>query len=158
MAKVGIIYYSREGNTRKMAHLVAEGVRGEGLEVVVKRVEDTSIDDLLKWEGIIAGSPTYYGGPAAPLKDLFDRSVKYHGQLEGKIGGAFTSSANIGGGNETTILSILQMMLIHGMIIRGTSRGDHYGPVSIESPEERAKKGCAELGARVARLVKRLSK
>ena len=158
MAKVGIIYYSRDGNTEKMAHFVAEGVRGEGLEVVVKRVEDTSIDDLLKWEGIIAGSPTYYGGAAAPLKDLFDRSVKYHGQLEGKIGGAFTSSANVGGGNETTILSILQMMLIHGMIIRGSSRGDHYGPVSIESPDERAKKGCAELGARVARLVKRLSK
>jgi len=157
MAKVGIVYYSRGGNTEKMANFVAEGVRGENVEAVVQRAEETTPEDLLKWEGIIAGSPTYYGGPAAPLKDLFDRSVKYHGQLEGKVGGAFSSSANVGGGNETTVISILEMMLIHGMIIQGNPRADHSGPVSIESPDERAQRGCEELGARVARLVKRLS-
>ena len=93
MAKILVVYYSRTGNTKKMAEL---------------------------------------------------------------IGGAFSSAANIGGGNETTILSILQAMLIHGMIVQGNPKGDHYGPVSIGSPDERVKKQCRELGQRVASLVKKL--
>jgi len=158
MGKIGIIYYSRTGNTEKMAEFVGQGVKMEEVEAELKKVEETSLEDLLSWDGIIVGSPTYYGLVAAPIKDLFDRSVKYHGKLEGKVGGAFSSAANIGGGNETTIMSILQMMLIHGMIVQGSSRGDHYGPVSIGSPDERVEGQCKALGRRVARLVKKLSK
>jgi len=156
MSRVGIIYYSRTGNTEKMARAVYEGVKSEGVEVELKKVEETRPEDLLKWDGIIVGSPCYYGLPAAPVKDLFDRSVKYHGNLDGKVGGAFCSSAQVGGGNETTILAILQMMLIHGMVVKGTPTGDHYGPVSIEKPGENAESQCRSLGARVARLVKRM--
>ncbi len=157
MSKIGVSYYSRSGNTQKMAEFVSQGVKEEGVEVELKRIEDTTLEDLLAWDGIIIGSPTYYGGAAAPVKDLFDRSVKYHGRLEGKVGGAFASSANIGGGNETTILSLLQMMLIHGMIIQGSSKGDHYGPVSIEKPDERVRVQCKALGKKIARLVKKLA-
>lgn len=158
MAKLLIIYYSRSGNTEKMARLVSEGAKEvEGVDVEVKKVGETDIDDLLEADGIIVGSPTYYGLPAAEIKDLFDRSVAYHGRLEGKVGGAFSSAANIGGGNETTILSILQMMLIHGMIVKGTSSGDHYGPVSIGSPDRRVERGCRELGRRVAELTTKLT-
>lgn len=153
---IGIIYYSRSGNTEKMAKFVLEGIKEEGEEGIIKRVEDTSLSDLLQWEGIIVGSPTYYGLLAGSLKDFFDKSVKFHGKLEGKVGGAFASSANIGGGNETTILSILKIMLIHGMIIQGTSEGDHYGPVSIGEPDKRVESQCKALGRRVAKLVKRL--
>ena len=153
---IGIIYYSRSGNTEKMAKFVLEGIKEEGEEGIIKRVEDTSLSDLLQWEGIIVGSPTYYGLLAGPLKDFFDKSVKFHGKLEGKVGGAFASSANIGGGNESTILSILKIMLIHGMIIQGTSEGDHYGPVSIGEPDKRVESQCKALGRRVAKLVKRL--
>jgi len=158
MSKIGIVYYSRTGNTEKMSEFVYQGVKMEEVEAELKKVEETSLEDLLSWDGIIVGSPTYYGLVAAPIKDFFDRSVKYHGKLEGKVGGAFSSSANIGGGNETTVISILQMMLIHGMIVQGTSKGDHYGPVSIGSPDERVKSQCEALGRRVARLVKKLSK
>jgi NAD(P)H dehydrogenase (quinone) len=158
MGKIGIVYYSRTGNTEKMAKLVYRGVEMEGVEAELKKVEETSLEDFLSWDGIIVGSPTYYGLVAASIKDLFDRSIKYHGKLEGKVGGAFSSAANIGGGNETTIISILQMMLIHGMIVKGSSRGDHYGPVSIGSPDERVESQCEALGRRVARLVKKLSK
>jgi len=49
-------------------------------------------------------------------------------------------------------------MLIHGMIIQGTSSGDHYGPVSIGSPDRRAEKLCVSLGKRVADLVIKLKK
>lgn len=157
MAKILIIYYSKTGNTEEMAKAVGEGVNGEGVEVEVKKVEDTKADELLEADGIIIGSPTYYGGMAAPIKELFDESVKFHGELEGKIGGAFSSSANIGGGNETTIMDILKAFLIHGMIIQGTPEGDHYGPVAIGRPDKRSKSQCQDLGRRVAKLVKRLT-
>jgi len=154
MVKILIIYYSRTGNTEIMAKSVAEGVKEEGGEPILKRVEETDVEDLLDADGIIVGSPTYFGLPSAEIKKLFDDSVKYYGKLEGKIGGAFSSSAHIGGGNETTIMSIIQMMLIHGMIVQGTTKSDHYGPVSVGKPDEKIKKDCKELGKRVTKLAK----
>ncbi|HCJ66019.1 MAG TPA: flavodoxin [Elusimicrobia bacterium] len=156
MAKVLIIYYSASGNTEEMAKMVKKGAETENVEVELKRVEQTNIEDLLEADGIIIGSPTYYGTLAAPIKKLIDESVKYHGELVGKVGGAFTSSANIGGGNETTIFSILEAFLIHGMVIQGAFDGDHYGPVSIGKPNKRAERECEELGRRVAELVLKL--
>jgi NAD(P)H dehydrogenase (quinone) len=93
---------------------------------------------------------------AAEIKKLLDDSVEFHGRLDGKIGAAFSSSANIGGGNETTILDILNAMLIHGMITQGDPQGDHYGAVAIDAPDSRATKQCIRLGSRVAQLVKKL--
>ncbi len=156
MPKVLVIYYSRTGNTAKMARLIGEGVKEEGVEVEVKKVEDTKAKELLKADGIIIGSPTYYGSMAAEVKELFDESVKFHGDLEGKVGAAFSSAANIGGGNETTIMDILKCFLIHGMVIQGDSEGDHYGPVAIGSPDRRASSQCKKLGKKVAKLVKKL--
>jgi len=156
MAKILIIYYSRSGNTKKMASLVEAGVTAEGMDVALKDVSKTKAKELLDYDGIIIGSPTYYGTMAAEIKKLLDDSVTFHGQLEGKVGAAFSSSANIGGGNETTITDILKAMLIHGMIIQGNSKGDHYGPVSIGSPDKRVEQQCKTLGQRVAALVKRL--
>ncbi|MCM8771412.1 MAG: flavodoxin family protein, partial [Candidatus Omnitrophica bacterium] len=102
--------------------------------------------------------PTYYGTMCYQIKQLLDESVEFHGQLDGKVGAAFSSSANIGGGNETTILNILQAMLIHGMIIQGDPKGDHYGPVAIGTLDKRASAQCQRLGERVAKLVKSLKK
>lgn len=158
MPKVLIVYFSQTGNTEKMAQFVASGAKEEKVEVELKKVEETNPEDLLNADGIILGSPTYYGLPEASIKKLLDDSVQYHGKLEGKVGGAFASSANIGGGNETTILAILEALMIHGMIIQGTSNGDHYGPVAIGSPDKRAEKQCKDLGRRVARLIIKLSK
>lgn len=156
MAKALVIYYSQSGNTRKMAESVAEGIKKEGVEAVVKDIKDVTADELLQYEGLVIGSPTYYGTMAAEIKKLLDESVKFHGKLEGKIGAAFSSSANIGGGNETTILDILNAMLIHGMIIQGDPQGDHYGAVSINTPDARATRQCARLGNRIAKLVKNI--
>jgi NAD(P)H dehydrogenase (quinone) len=114
-----------------MAKLVAEGIRAEGIDVETKDVEAVKTNELLSAEGIIFGSPTYYGGMAAPLKKLLDESVEFHGKLQGKVGAAFSSSANIGGGNETTILGILNAFLIHGMVVQGDANDDHYGPVAM---------------------------
>lgn len=156
MAKLLVVYHSETGNTARMAELVAEGARDAGADVALKTVRETSVDELIEYDGIIAGSPTYYGLMSAPLKKLLDDSVKFHGRLKGKVGGAFTSAGGIGGGNETTILSILQAMLIHGMVVQGTSEGDHYGPVAISTPDDRAEQGARALGQRVAELAARL--
>jgi NAD(P)H dehydrogenase (quinone) len=158
MPKILIIYYSRTGNTEKMANLISEGVLSEGVDIELKRVENTTVEDLLSSDGIIIGSPTYYGTMSAEVKKLIDDSVSHHGSLEGKVGAAFSSSANIGGGNETTVLSILEAMLIHGMVIQGDSKGDHYGPVSINYPDQRSSAICKKLGVRTAKLVKKLFK
>jgi NAD(P)H dehydrogenase (quinone) len=152
MAKLLIVYYSRTSHTEHMARRVEVGAREEGAEVTVRKVEDVKPKELLEYDGLIFGTPVYYGSMAAELKQLIDDTVNFHGQLSGKVGAAFASSANIGGGNETAILDILKAFLVHGMIIQGDSLHDHYGPVSIEEPDERAIHECERLGRRVARL------
>ncbi len=59
-----------------------------------------------------------------------------HGTLHDKIGAAFSTAANIGGGAETTVLDILKALLIHGMLVKGTALGSHYGPISIAETKE----------------------
>ncbi|MDW7739108.1 MAG: NAD(P)H-dependent oxidoreductase [Bacillota bacterium] len=156
MAKILIIYHSRTGHIRKMAEAVVKGAKGTGAEATLCKVTECNVDDLLKHDAVIVGSPTYYGLVAGPIKDFFDRSVIHHGKLEGKIGGAFASSAILGGGVESTILSILQMMLVHGMIIQGQSKGNHFGAVSIGSPDEKVLDQCLNLGKRIAKLASSL--
>ena len=158
MGKVLVAYYSRTGNTEKMAQAVAAGARSTGVEVALKPIANVTVEELTEFDGLIFGSPTYYGSMAWEIKRLLDESVELHGRLAGKVGGAFTSSANIGGGNETTILDILKAFLIHGMIIEGNAHGDHYGPVAINAPDKRSIPQCEALGKRVGELVKRLSK
>jgi NAD(P)H dehydrogenase (quinone) len=138
-----------------MAEAVAKGARAEGAKVELKKVQEAKPEDMLSADGIVVGSPVYYGLPAAEIKAFFDESVKFHRELAGKVGGAFASSGNIGGGNETTVLGIIQMMLIHGMIVQGSVAGDHYGPVSIGAPDDRALSQCEALGQRMARLAAR---
>ena len=157
MSKVLIIYFSESGNTKKMAEYIADGVKKEeNIEVEVKPVNEVDVDELPNVDGIVIGSPTYYGSMTAEIKKFIDESIKYHGKLEGKVGGAFSSSANIAGGNETTIMDILKAFLIHGMVVQGTPKGDHYGPVAIEMPDDRSRKLCIEYGQRIARLVLRM--
>lgn len=156
MAKALVCYYSRTGNTKKMAARMAEVLAAEGLAVDLRKVEDTAAADLPGYDCIVMGSPTYYGTMAWELKKLLDESVKFHGKLRGKVGGAFSSSANIGGGNETTVLDILHALLIHGMVVQGDHRFDHYGPVSIGKPEKRALDCCEAHAKNLAALAKKL--
>ena len=156
MAKALVCYYSRTGNTKKMAARMAEVLAAEGLAVDLRKVEDTAAADLPGYDCIVLGSPTYYGTMAWELKKLLDESVKFHGKLRGKVGGAFTSSANVGGGNETTVLDILQALLIHGMVVRGDHRYDHYGPVAIGRPDKRALDCCESHAKNLAALTGKL--
>ena len=149
MVRMLVIYYSRSGHTKGMAEAIGEAAEGAGAHVDVHNVEQVDVKDLPDYDCIVAGSPTYYGQMAAPLKDIFDKSVKVHGKLNGRLGGGFASSGLRAGGNETTVLSILQAWLVHGMLVSGTSGADHYGPVSIGKSDEAALKSCAEYGKRL---------
>ncbi len=157
MSTVLVAYYSRTGNTKTMAEEIARGAQEAGAHVDLLAIETLTPESLLAYQAIVLGSPDYYGLMAAPLKKLLDDTVKLHGQLAGKIGGAFASSANIGGGNETTILSIIQALLVHGMIVPGVAVGDHYGPVAINAPDERAVRQCRKYGKLIAALAAKLA-
>jgi len=158
MAKGIVIYYSRSGHTKQMADIIAEAMNDNGLPTDCVSVTDIEPGDVLEYDAIVAGSPTYYGQMACEMKKLFDELVTHHGKLDHKIGGAFSSAANIGGGNETTIMGIIEAMLISGMIVEGDPKGDHYGPVSIGSPDDRVHKQCKRRGQRIAQLTLKLFK
>jgi len=157
MAKGIVIYYSRSGNTKEMAEIIAKAMNEAGLKTECKSVDKVKPEDLLGFDAIVVGSPTYYGSMAAPIKELFDDAVSFHGQLDGKVGAAFSSAANIAGGNETTIMGIVEAMLISGCVVQGDPQGDHYGPVSIGKPDQRVKQQCERRGQRIAELTRKLA-
>jgi NAD(P)H dehydrogenase (quinone) len=155
-----ILYFSKSGNTRKFADLVAEGVKSvSGIDAVMKSTQEVTKDDFVNAAGIIAGSPVYFGLMAADLKRVFDEFVGVRKQMENKVGAAFATSGFWAGGNETTIISIIQCMLIYGMIIVGDpmSATGHYGAASVAGPDDKAADTARKLGARVAELCKKLS-
>lgn len=158
MIRVLVLYDSWGGNTEKMALAVMEGIAEvEEVEAVLKKVDDVNLDDLEGADGIIVGSPTFYGLMSGKLKALFDKSVQIHGKLAGKVGGAFTSSGGNASGAETTLLSILDAMLIHGMIVQGRHEHEHYGAAALGAPDKKAIESCKQLGKNVTELTVRLA-
>jgi NAD(P)H dehydrogenase (quinone) len=157
MAKMLVCYYSQTGHTAGMAEALAESAQGvSGVTVDVKPVADVQVKELLDYDAIVLGSPTYYGTMAWQIKQLLDDSVAFHGKLRGKVGGAFTSSGNVAGGGESTILAILEALLIHGMVCQGHPKGSHYGPVAIGKMDDRARGECREHGRLLAELAVKL--
>jgi NAD(P)H dehydrogenase (quinone) len=146
MTKILVLYYSSYGHLAKMADAVAEGARSAGAEVDVRRVAETApaevaqaagfrVDDshplfddpnqLAQYDGIIVGAPTRFGRMASQMAAFWDKAggVWFQGQLNGKVGAAFTSTASQHGGQETTLFSILTNLLHFGMTIVGLDYG-----------------------------------
>ena len=140
-----------------MAEIIAGAMNEAKLPTECKSVDKVKVADLLSCDAIVIGSPTYYGHMAGALKQFIDDWVGSHGKFDGKVGAAFSSAANIGGGNETAIMGIIEAMLIAGMVVQGDPQGDHYGPVSIGRPDERVHQQCATRGRRVAELTRKLA-
>ena len=144
MAKVLVLYYSMYGHIETMANEVAEGARGAGAEVDVKRVPEimptevaeragAKLDqqapvaepgDLADYDAVVFGTPTRFGNMAAQMRNFLDQTggMWMKGTLVGKVGSVFTSTGT-GGGNETTITTFWPTLAHHGMIIVGM----HYG-------------------------------
>jgi len=156
MVKALVAYYSRTGHTKKMAERIAGALRAHGLEADLRKVQSVAPADLLGYQAVVLGSPTYYGTMSWEVKKLLDDSVKFHRKLAGRVGGAFTSSGNRAGGNETTVLDILKALMIHGMVVQGDEQGDHYGPAAVGVPDEHALKVCDRYAQRLAALTLKL--
>src|SRR6202007_1228428 len=125
MAKVLVLYYSSYGHIEAMANAIAEGARSAGASVDVKRVPETvpeavaksshfkldqaapiaAVADLEHYDAIIVGTGTRFGRMSSQMAAFLDQAggLWMRGVLNGKVGGAFTSSATQHGGNETTL-------------------------------------------------------
>lgn len=156
-----VVYHSRTGNTAKLAEAVAKGVREvPGVQCLLKEAGEVTPEDFLHSAGIIAGSPVYYGSMAAELKEVFDKFVHLREKMADKIGAAFATAGDASGGKETTMLSILEAMLINGMIIVGDplDATGHYGVSCTGTPDRTALANAQKLGKRVASLAHKVWK
>lgn len=157
--QVLVLYYSKGGNTRKLADAIAEGVNSvDGVDALVKSTGDVGQDDFLNADGLIAGSPVYFGVMAADLKRIFDEFIGTRKKMEGKVGAAFATSGDPTGGKETTMMSIIQCLMIYGMIIVGDpmSATGHYGTACSGAPDADTIENARKLGHRVADVSKKL--
>lgn len=159
MAKVLLVYFSHGGNTRVMADALKAAVEAGGVEVDIKKVADTDPASMRDYDGVLMGSPCYFGIMAADMKSFIDRSIVLFGkgELVGKPAGVFASTGGIGGGGELTMISMIAGLMIHGMVVQGSRKGGHFGPLSIGAPDERVLGELELYGAQFAGLVKKLA-
>ncbi|HYA89924.1 MAG TPA: NAD(P)H-dependent oxidoreductase [Thermodesulfobacteriota bacterium] len=154
-----ILYYSKGGNTRKVAERIAEGIESvSGVRALLRSTQEVKKEDFVDSAGVIAGSPVYFGVMAWDLKRVFDEYVIIRRKMENKVGAAFATSGDPSGGKETTMMSIVQCLLIYGMIVVGDPMDatGHYGVACVGTPDERTNENARKLGRRVAELCKKL--
>ena len=109
--QVLVLYYSKGGNTRKLAERIGEGVETvSGVKALLKSTQEVKKEDFVDSAGIIAGSPVYFGAMAWDLKRIFDEYVAIRKKMENKVGAAFATSGDPSGGKETTMISIVQCL------------------------------------------------
>ena len=153
MSKVLVLYYSSYGHIETMAGAIAEGARSTGATVDLKRVPETAplevakaahfkvdqaapiatIDELASYEAIIVGTPTRFGRMPAQMASFLDQAggLWARGALNGKVGGAFTSTATQHGGQEVTLFSVTTNLMHFGMIIVGLPYS-HQGQMTLD--------------------------
>jgi NAD(P)H dehydrogenase (quinone) len=141
MARVLVLYYSAYGHIEAMANAMAEGAREAGASVDIRRVPElvpeqvarqshykldqpapvATVDELPGYDAIVIGVGTRFGRMASQMSNFLDQcgGLWASGALNGKVGGAFTSTASQHGGQETTLFSILTNLLHFGMVCVG---------------------------------------
>jgi NAD(P)H dehydrogenase (quinone) len=152
MAKVLVLYYSSYGHIEQMAEAVAQGARSAGAQVDVKRVPETvpeevakgahfkldqtapiaTVVDLENYDAIVVGTGTRYGRMSSQMAAFLDQTggLWMRGALNGKVGGAFASTATQHGGQETTLFSIITNLMHLGMVIVGLPYS-HQGQMNM---------------------------
>lgn len=153
MAKVLVLYYSAYGHIETMAQAIAEGARGAGAEVDIKRVPElvpedvarhshykldqaapiAAVEDLAQYDAIVIGTGTRFGRMSSQMANFLDQAggLWARGALHGKVGAAFTSTATQHGGQETTLFSIITNLLHFGMVVVGLDYG-HAGQMRLD--------------------------
>ena len=140
-----VVYHSQSGNTKKMAEAVAKGAGEiEGVRVLLKKARETDAQDLLECDGLILGSPEYFGYMAGAVKDLFDRTyetLRGKPRIFRKPYAVFISAGNDGQGalmHMERICVGYQFKKVHPPIVA-------RGPINPEILTQ-----CRELGKTVA--------
>jgi len=115
-----ITYYSKTAHTQSLAEEVAKGASTiPGVQVVLKKIDQTTTKDLLNADAIIVGSPVYNAN-IAPEVVQFMSTWPFEGNpLKDKIGAAFVTAGGISAGEELAQVNILQSMLVFGMVVVG---------------------------------------
>jgi len=161
MGKVLVLYYSKDGNTKKMAEYVAAGAELiSNTEVRLRSVEEARTEDILWCDGLAAGSPTHLGTIASPMKKFWEDQLDNWQKIDGKIGCAFSSQGGWGGGAELTCMAMLTILMNYGFLVFGVTDYSghqftgHYGAVQAGEPrEDKQIQGCNNLGKRLAEWV-----
>lgn len=142
------MYFSRTGNTEKMANSVAEGVKEAGVGVVVKKAELVKIDDLVAADAIVFGSATSWGYMGGKLKDVFENMlIQARDTFNGKPFAVFTSAGAIESGKKAAESIEYIVKYFHMQSIAG-------GVVSQGNPTDTDKEACKELGKKIAQAIK----
>ena len=153
MSKVLVLYYSSYGHIETLANAIAEGARSAGATADVKRVPETvpeevakashfkldqkapvaTVAELADYDAIVVGTPTRFGRMPSQMAAFLDQAggLWMRGALNGKVGGAFTSTATQHGGQETTLFSVITNLLHFGMIIVGLPYS-HQGQMTLD--------------------------
>ena len=161
-----ITYYSKTAHTQSLAEEVAKGASSiPGVQVVLKRIDQTTTKDLLNADAIILGSPVYNAN-LAPEVVQFMSTWPFEGNpLKDKIGAAFITAGGISAGEELAQVNILQSMLVFGMVVVGgddwtsafgASAITNEGVFKTENLDKLFLQKGFSLGKRVARIAKKM--
>ena len=162
MANILILYYSKTGNTKKMAEFIKEGACSiPENEIRLKSLEEATSKDVLWCHGIALGAPTHIGTvPWKMVKWWDENSSDFWQKIDGKFGCVFSSSGGWGGGNELTCQGLLKILMNFGIMVfglpdyTGPDMTLHYGSVCAGEPKDEAIiESCKRLGRRLAEWV-----
>jgi NAD(P)H dehydrogenase (quinone) len=132
VAKIAVVYYSKSGNTEKMAQLVAEGCRQvPGAEVEMVKLPELDMEIVLSADGYCLGSPDYFSYMAGHMKTFFDDALAYKGKLSGRPYVAFGTHG--GGGKSLDSLERLSQALGLKQVRPGMMCANAPGPEDAEA-------------------------
>jgi multimeric flavodoxin WrbA len=145
MKRLLIVYHTQSGNTGKLAEAVLHGANGieePGIEIVLKRAGDATLDDLLVADGLILGTPENFGYMAGMMKDFLDR-VFY--PAEGRVD-AMPYAMFVSAGNDGTQAPLQIERILTGLRMRRV----HDAVIVCGVPDAGGLARCEELGATMA--------
>jgi len=150
VTKIIVAYYSKTGNTEKIACLIVEGIKKvPGVTAELKHVESIEPREAAEADGFVFGSPAYFSMMAGPMLTLLTELYFARDKLSGKTMAAFST----GGGSQTKTIANIESVLkaFNPKLIQP---GLAVGPAISETDEEHARK----FGVTIAKAVKESQK
>lgn len=126
--KIAVVYYSGYNHTHVVAERIGKGCLDSGAEIKLFHLKDSlktheDLDELLEYDAMIFGAPTYMGDVAAEFKKFMELSSKPWAEHKwrNKIAAGFTNSSSMSGDKLQSLTSLAIFAAQHGMIWVGNS-------------------------------------